>query len=473
MASTVKYYRCEEIFMDIPLWKSVPDAERREIYLDVVHNLSKKEKEEAKVLRKKNQTRLANILDQMTKVDHRTTWEQCQQMLLDNPAFADDDELLAMDKEDALVAFEDHIRELEKEEEIEKDKEKKRTKRLQRKNRDAMNAVLDELHEQGKLTSMSLWCELYPTISQDPRFHALLGQPGSTPLDLFKFYVEDLKARFHDEKKIIKEILKEKEFEMSPNTSFEEFATIVCEDKRSASLDAGNVKLTYNALLEKAESREKERMKEESKKLRKLEGELRSLFAEINVEEQTVWEEVQVQLMDKAAYMAVTEEQAVKMFKDYQKDLSETCQHNHGKRKNKKNKKKKKASSSSSDSETETRRGRKKRKKKKKGKDRTRSVSMKSESRSPISSEPEETYTKKSKKRKGTPSLSPSPARRAASPMRSPSPPRRRGRDSPSPPPKRKDRERSSEESIEEGELSEDELERKRMQLLKQLQEDD
>ena len=36
----------------------------------------------------------------------------------------------------------------------------------------------------------------------------MLGQPGSTPLDLFKFYVEDLKARFHDEKKVVKEILK-------------------------------------------------------------------------------------------------------------------------------------------------------------------------------------------------------------------------------------------------------------------------
>jgi len=32
--------------------------------------------------------------------------------------------------------------------------------------------------------------------------------PGSTALDLFKFYVEDLKARFHDEKKMIKEVLK-------------------------------------------------------------------------------------------------------------------------------------------------------------------------------------------------------------------------------------------------------------------------
>lgn len=42
----------------------------------------------------------------------------------------------------------------------------------------------------------------------------MLGQPGSTPLDLFKFYVADLKSRFHDEKKIIKEILKEKSFEV-------------------------------------------------------------------------------------------------------------------------------------------------------------------------------------------------------------------------------------------------------------------
>ena len=275
MNSNVKYYRCEEIFAELPLWKLVSDIERREIYQDVVRNLAKREKEHTKALRKKNQGRLANILDQMTRIDYKTTWEQAQQMLLDNPAFADDDELLAMDKEDALVTFEEHIRELEKEWEQERDKEKKRNKRLQRKNRDAMNMVLDELHEHGKLTSMSLWCELYPVISQDPRFHALLGQPGSTPLDLFKFHVEELKARFSDEKKVIREILKENSFEVDAGTKFEEFATIVCEDKRSTTLDAGNVKLTFNALLEKAESREKERQKEESKKLKKIEAEMR------------------------------------------------------------------------------------------------------------------------------------------------------------------------------------------------------
>merc|ERR1712203_1177959 len=94
-----------------------------------------------------------------------------------------------------------------------------------------------------------------------------------------------------------------------------------------------------------------------------------------------------------------------------------------------------------------------------------------SDSRSPVSSEAENSHRRK--RRRGPPSLSPSPARRPASPMRSPSPPSRsrRGRDSASS--SRRKHRTPSDESIEEGELSEDELERKRMQLLKQLQEDD
>ena len=31
---------------------------------------------------------------------------------------------------------------------------------------------------------------------------------GSTPLDLFKFYVEDLKTKLHEDKKAVKDILK-------------------------------------------------------------------------------------------------------------------------------------------------------------------------------------------------------------------------------------------------------------------------
>ena len=142
-----------------------------------------------------------------------------------------------------------------------------------------------------------------------------MGQPGSTPLDLFKFYVEDLKARFHDEKKVIKDILREKDFDMNPETSFKEFANIVCEDKRSASLDVGNMKLTYNALIEKAEAKEKERVREENKKYKKLEGEFRNLLIDHKADEKSDWEEVWEKISDMSVCKEIPEERAHTMFK--------------------------------------------------------------------------------------------------------------------------------------------------------------
>lgn len=41
-----------------------------------------------------------------------------------------------------------------------------------------LQVLLDELHEAGKLHSMSLWMDLYHIISQDVRFNNMLGQPG-------------------------------------------------------------------------------------------------------------------------------------------------------------------------------------------------------------------------------------------------------------------------------------------------------
>ena len=95
---------------------------------------------------------------------------------------------------------------------------------------------------------MSLWAELFQVISNDERFSKMLGQPGSTPLDLFKLYVEDLKARFHDEKKVIKEILKDKGYTIDIDSKFESFAEIISTDKRTGALDAGNIKKTFNSV---------------------------------------------------------------------------------------------------------------------------------------------------------------------------------------------------------------------------------
>ncbi|XP_063149790.1 pre-mRNA-processing factor 40 homolog B isoform X1 [Candoia aspera] len=248
MNSTTRYRKAEQMFGELEVWAVVPERDRKEIYDDVLFFLAKKEKEHAKQLRKRNIQALKSILDSMSRVSFQTTWSEAQQYLMDNPSFAEDEDLQNMDKEDALICFEEHIRTLEREEEEERERGRLRERRQQRKNREAFQAFLDELHESGRLHSMSTWMELYPSLSTDRRFANMLGQPGSTPLDLFKFYVEDLKARFHDEKKIIKDILKDRSFSVEVNTTFEDFAHVISFDKRAATLDAGNIKLTFNSV---------------------------------------------------------------------------------------------------------------------------------------------------------------------------------------------------------------------------------
>lgn len=352
ITSTTKYYRCDELFGGQKMWTGVPEQDRRDIYEDCMFNLAKREKEEVRVLKKRNMRVLADVLESMTTVTYQSTWSEAQVMLLENSSFKNDVNLLGMDKEDALIVFEDHIRGLEHEEDEEKEREKKRHKRQQRKNRDLFLALLDGLHEEGKLTSMSLWVELYPIISADIRFSAMLGQQGSTPLDLFKFYVENLKARFHDEKKIIKEILKEDEFIVTIETTFEKFATVVCEDKRSASLDAGNVKLTFNAMLEKAELVEKDRLREETKRLRRMQNELKQIWLDAGLTSETSWEEARKIVVESEIFEVYEKDGSVeKVFEDFVRESEGSCTHHHSRpRKSKKNKKHKRRARSTSKS---------------------------------------------------------------------------------------------------------------------------
>nr|XP_055071334.1 pre-mRNA-processing factor 40 homolog A isoform X1 [Misgurnus anguillicaudatus] len=396
MTSTTRYKKAEQMFNDLEVWSCVPERDRLEIYEDVLFYLAKKEKEQAKQLRKRNWEALKNILDNMANVTYRTTWSEAQQYLLDNPTFAEDEELQNMDKEDALICFEEHIRALEKEEEDEKQKTLLRERRRQRKNREAFQKFLDELHDHGQLHSMSAWMEMYPTVSADIRFNNMLGQPGSTPLDLFKFYVEDLKARYHDEKRIIKDILKDKGFLVEINTSFEDFGSVISSDKRATTLDAGNIKLAFNSLLEKAEAREREREKEEARKMKRKEAAFKSMLKQATppLEPETTWEGVRERFLKEPAFEDVTlESERKRIFKDFMHVLEHECQHHHSKtkkhsKKSKKHHRKRSRSRSGSESEDDEYHSKKKK----------RSTS-KSPSEHSSSGESERSY-KKSKKHK-------------------------------------------------------------------------
>lgn len=338
MNSILSYRRACEIFRDHDAWKIIPDDERRDIFDNVSKDISRKEREAIKAKRKRNTEVLAGILNSMLSITSRTTWQEAQHLLVDNITFASDQELLSMDKEDALTTFEEHIRQLENDEEEERQREEKMKRRNERLNRESFIELLDELHRVGKLNSLSKWKNLFPEISADSRFEMMLNQPtsGSNPLDLFKFYVEDLKARYEDEKLLIKDILKEnKDFVMGPNTTYAEFVEILSKDLRSAKLDCGNVKLMYEKLLAREQEKHKEQQREILKKKKKLESAFIDLLNTLEppVTEHSKWEDVRPLLVDKPAFEAIeTEKEREQMFLAAINSMMEACQHNHGPR---------------------------------------------------------------------------------------------------------------------------------------------
>ncbi|XP_006002135.1 pre-mRNA-processing factor 40 homolog A isoform X2 [Latimeria chalumnae] len=478
MTSTTRYKKAEQMFRELEVWNAISERDRLEIYEDVLFFVARKEKEQAKQLRKRNWEALKNILDNMANVTYCTTWSEAQQYLMDNPTFAEDEELQNMDKEDALICFEEHIRALEKEEDEEKQKTLMRERRRQRKNREAFQTFLDELHDHGQLHSMSSWMELYPTISADIRFTNMLGQPGSTALDLFKFYVEDLKARYHDEKKIIKDILKDKNFVVEVKTAFDEFGSVISLDKRATTLDAGNIKLAFNSLLEKAEAREREREKEEARKMKRKESVFKSMLKQAAppIEPGAVWEEIRERFVKEPAFEDITlESERKRIFKDFLHVLENECQHHHSKTKKHSKKSKKhhrKRSRSRSGSESEEEESHSKRKKRSSSKsDSERSSSLESER----SYKKSKRHKKKSKKRRHR-SMSPDSEGEREKERREKEKVSEKDRNKPKSESTKSPRKKTGKDSgnwdSSGSELSEGELEKRRRTLLKQLDDD-
>ncbi|XP_050741029.1 pre-mRNA-processing factor 40 homolog A-like isoform X2 [Drosophila biarmipes] len=171
------------------------------------------------------------------------------------------------------------------EEQLRKEVEElRRMMREKHKLKEAFVELLDSLHKKGILTYMSQWEDLYPIISEDHRFSAKFGPHDSTPLDLFHEYVEILKSDV--EQKLIRKILREGSFVVQPNTSYKDFARIVFQDRRSASLDEDNVMVAYGSLHKKAKEKNRKRINE-VRLLRKLEYEVKDkwLRAEVSVDE--------------------------------------------------------------------------------------------------------------------------------------------------------------------------------------------
>jgi len=475
MHSHVRWRKACELFDSDKIWNAVPERERKDLFEDVLFYLSKKEKEDERKLHIYNKQYMLDIYRKMPGLTYRTQWSEAQDILKEHPRYKADDkiqEIMLEDREDALSAFTEFVREVEKDYEEERIHEKNRVKRQHRKYRESFSQLLGDLHKKGYINSMSRWMDLFPKVSSDERFSNMLGIPGSTPLDLFKFFVEELKSRYIDEKKIVKDILKDKQYSVEVKTSFDEYSEIVVADARSETLDPGNVKAAFNSMREKAESREKERAKKEEREARRKESSFRSMLKQAAppLEHGEEWTEVRDRFEKEESFQSITlESERVRLYNEF-------IEANKTKKKKEKKKHRKRSDSESDDDEEGNHDTSRSKKRKHRGR-------TKSRSRSPLPSDadasPEQEERKKKKKKKSKKKKQRSPS---ASDAESDQESRRRKKkdkrrdnsdesddaDTTSPPHKKgkKDKKKTEWDSTSE---SESELETRRKELLRKL----
>ncbi|OMJ16915.1 Pre-mRNA-processing protein prp40 [Smittium culicis] len=110
---------------------------------------------------------------------------------------------------DLLEAFQAKLMDLEQQHFNKLDEDRVLRIRKERKNREAYKGLLKENLLSASITPVSLWQEFYPLVRHDKRYIDMLGQPGSTPIELFWDHVEELNDKVYSQRKIIEDHLRQ------------------------------------------------------------------------------------------------------------------------------------------------------------------------------------------------------------------------------------------------------------------------
>ena len=227
-------------------WRSVDEKEREDIFEDYIDLIYKKEEEEWK---KEREVKKKLFLEKLKfkKIKSDTLWKNICIEFKDDPVFA------SMEKIDRIQAFADYITTLEAEEKKEKKEKEKYQGYL---NREKFRELLQICVEEKKLNIDTKWNEYVYEIKDREEYLNMLGQEGSTPLELFQDKKNELKKDYKKVKKIFKEIINKNKIEIKYQTSFEEFDKLISQYREWKIISTDMKKLLYEHIKKKLEEKE-------------------------------------------------------------------------------------------------------------------------------------------------------------------------------------------------------------------------
>jgi pre-mRNA-processing factor 40 len=228
------------------------DTERRQLFEEYIIELRKANLERENVMRKAAMDDLVGILRALD-LEPYTRWSDAQAIIQSHGRFQSDEKFKFLTKSDILTAFESHVKSLERTFNDARQQQKNLKARRERQNRDNFIALLKELRAAGKIKAGTKWMQIHPLIETNETYTAMLGQPGSTPLDLFWDVVEEEERGLRGKRNEVMDVLdvsardgdrsdesdhvQDKRYEIQQKTTFDEFLSVMQTDRRTASID--------------------------------------------------------------------------------------------------------------------------------------------------------------------------------------------------------------------------------------------
>jgi pre-mRNA-processing factor 40 len=183
------------IIEDETIFRSAKDDnERRTLFEEYIISLKKANEEHEAEDRRSALDEVLGLL-QGLDLEPFTRWHTAEEKLESNEDFKSE-KFQSLTKMDVLNQFEKHVRQLQREHNNRVQADRAKKHRVERKNRDAFMSLLNELREGGKLKAGTKWKDIHDSIKDDGRYMAMLGQGGSSPLDLFWDALEEEEGKF-------------------------------------------------------------------------------------------------------------------------------------------------------------------------------------------------------------------------------------------------------------------------------------
>ncbi|KAI1416980.1 hypothetical protein F5Y13DRAFT_153492 [Hypoxylon sp. FL1857] len=286
------------------------EEERRQLFEDYIVELKKAHVESQASLRKSAMDGLIDLLPKLN-LEPYTRWSEAQNILKATAPFQNDEKYKALNNFDILTAFQNHIKSLERSFNETRQNQKNKKLRVERKRRDAFIELLQELRRAGKIKAGTKWSQVYPLLENDERFRAICGQSGSSPLDLFWDIVEEEERALRTTRNDVLDVMDDNRFEFTPKTTFEEFSSILKNDRRTANIDGDILTLIFERLQEKKSKRSDEDKHSERQQRRAIDD-LRSYIKHMEppIAPDDTWEKVRPRLARAPEFQAVKSEDA-------------------------------------------------------------------------------------------------------------------------------------------------------------------